>query len=405
MRRGEVRPRLRLALAAGICLLAIPAVAASQSADAAGLQYVSPDGRFQIRPKARFFLDGVSTSGSDDAARNASDHDIRILYFGVEGAIDRLAFILTADFAGDEPALRSAYLSWTEPTPAGEVEITLGNRLTERGLEGSSSSEGLPFIERNMVAGALAPQKGLYGMGLTAKLFGDTWHIAGQVAGDDVNRPELTEGAVTTTVRGHWNPVSAPEGALHLGAWGYQEDFTSDLTRLSRNTNWVSPVNDRIQVALGTLAEPRRARGLGGEIGAVRGPAWAFLEFGERRIETAALAADVQAWTLSAGWVLTGEPATYSPRAGTFVRRSPGAPLSHGGLGSLEVTCRVQRLDNSDAPFGGTGDDMTVGLNWRMESWARLMVNASHWKVESRAPAAPRRDAGDAVLARLLIAF
>ena len=65
----------------------------------------------------------------------------------------------------------------------------------------------------------------------------------------------------------------------------------------------------------------------------------------------------------------------------------------------------MQRLDNSDAPFGGTGDDMTVGLNWRMESWARLMVNASHWKVESRAPAGPRRDAGDAVLARLLIAF
>lgn len=405
MRRGEVCPRLRLALAAGICLLAIPAVAAAQAAATAGLQYESPDGRFQIRPKARFFLDGVSTSGSDDPARNVSDHDIRTLYFGVEGAVDRLTFTLVADFAGDEPALRSAYLSWSEPTPAGEVEIILGNRLTERGLEGSSSSEGLPFIERNAVAGALAPQKGLYGMGLTAKLFADTWHVAGQVAGDDINRPELTEGAVTTTVRGHWNPVSTREGVLHLGAWGYQEDFTSDLTRLSRTTNWVSPVNDRIQVTLGTLADPRRTRGLGGEIGAVRGPTWAFLEFGERRIETAALAADVQAWALSAGWVLTGEPATYSPRAGTFVRRSPAAPLSRGGLGGLEVTCRVQRLDNSDAPFGGTGQDLTVGLNWRMESWARLMVNASHWKVESRAATGPRQDAGDAILARLQIAF
>ena len=405
MRRGEARPRLRLVLAAGACLLAVPAIAASQTISLDALKYESAGGRVQIRPKARIFLDGASISGSDDPARNAGAHDIRTLYFGVEGAVDRVTFTLVADFAGDEPALRSVYLAWSEPTPLGEVEITLGNRLTERGLEGSSSSEGLPFIERNAVAGALAPQKGLYGMGLTAKLFADTWHVAGQVAGDDVNRPELTEGAVTTTVRAHWNPVSAPEGALHLGAWAFQEDFTSDLTRLSRNTNWVSPVNDHIQVALGALADPKRARGLGGEIGAVRGPTWAFLEFGERRIETAALAADIHAWTLSAGWVLTGEPATYSPRAGTFVRRSPAAPLSRGGLGSLEVTCRVQRLDNSDAPLGGTGEDLTVGLNWRMESWARLMVNASRWQVENHTVDGRRRDAGDAVLARLQIAF
>jgi len=405
VRRGEARPRLRLVLAAGACLLAVPAIAASQTISLDALKYESAGGRVQIRPKARIFLDGASISGSDDPARNAGAHDIRTLYFGVEGAVDRVTFTLVADFAGDEPALRSAYLAWSEPVPAGDLEITLGNRLTERGLEGSSSSEGLPFIERNAVAGALAPQKGLYGMGLSAKLFADNWHLAGQVAGDDVNRPELTEGAVTTTVRGHWNPVRSGEGLIHLGAWGFHEDFTPDLKRLSRNTNWVSPVNDRVQVALGSLVDPRRADGLGGEIGAVRGPTWAFLEFGQRRIETASLSAEVRAWTLSAGWMLTGDPAPYGARSGTFVRRAPTTPLSRGGLGSLELTGRVQRLDNRDAPLGGAGDDVTVGLNWRLESWARLMLNASHWQVENRTVAGLRRDAGDAVLARLQIAF
>ena len=77
----------------------------------------------------------------------------------------------------------------------------VGNRLTERTMEGSGSSETAPFLERNVVATAILPLKGSYGMGVTSRLYGRNWHVAAQVAGDDINDPGVTRDTVTTSLR------------------------------------------------------------------------------------------------------------------------------------------------------------------------------------------------------------
>jgi len=368
-------------------------------------EFVSADGRFRFKPRARVYLDTSWTGGSDHPARNISGTELRALWLGFEGQADAFSYALTADLANDEVTVRNAYVAWRDRTPAGEVEVTVGNRLTERTVEGSGSSEGAPFMERNVVAVALSPLKGLYGLGLTGKVFGDGWHVAAQIAGDDINNPGTTRDTVTSTVRAHWNPVRTDAATVHLGAWAFHEAFSSGVTRLTRNTSLAGHFNDNLTVALGTIDSPSEAVAWGLEAGGISGPAWAFAEYGERRVQGRPISAAVNAWSASAGWYLTGERPGYAARTGAWGRVRPNRPLSEGGPGAMEVAVRVQRLDNTDAPSGGLGKEVALGLNWKPEEWMRLMLDASLWRVEGPAGAYAGKDRGQAVNGRLQLSF
>lgn len=373
--------------------------------DPAVPELVSPDGGARFKLKGRLLVDVSSTNGSRYAARNITGSEARGLWVGFEGAKGPFAYQVQVDLADNDVSVKSAYLAWRGRVPVGEVEITVGNRLSERSLDGSSSSETTPFLERNAVASAITPLKGFYGMGLTGKLFGEGWHLAAQVAGDDVNNPGDARDTVTTMVRGHWNPPVGEAATVHLAAWGFHEAFSSGVTSLSRNTFWAGHFNDNLQVSLGTLAAPDTAIGYGGELGLVRGPLWSFAEYGEREIRLPAREVLVSAWSLSAGWFVTGEGAPYARRTGAFTRMRPAHPLSRGGWGSVELVGRLEGLDNSDAPFGGTGEALTLGVNWRLEEWLRLMLNASRWKTDNSAGAFVGPDDGQAVTGRMQLTF
>lgn len=370
-------------------------------------EFVSADGRFRFKPRGRAYFDGSWTGGSEHADRNISGTEARALWMGFEGQIDRFNYILSVDVANGEAAIRSAYIAWRSRTPVGEVEITLGNRLNEKGLEGSSSSEGTPFMERNAVALAVSPQKGLYSLGVGAKLFGDGWHLAAQVAGDDINNnPGTSRDTVTTMVRGHWNPVRTETGAVHLAAWSFHEAFSGGVARANRNSYWGGGhFNDNLMTPMGGLDDPSESIAWGLELGATSGPGWAFAEYGRRRIEARPISGAVEAWTLSAGWSLTGDRPGYSRRAGTWVRTAPDRPLSEGGIGAVELVGRLQRLDNTDIPLGGRGEEVTLGVNWKLEEWLRLMLDATLWRTETPAGAYAGKDAGQALNGRLQVSF
>ncbi|HEY9234734.1 MULTISPECIES: OprO/OprP family phosphate-selective porin [Phenylobacterium] len=392
------------AVAGGLAVAwAGPAGAQALSWDSGEL--VSQDGGFAIRPKGRLVLDGYSTTGSAHDARNASGREWRTLRAGLAGRSGKhLIYNVEADFQGGETVLRSTYLVWRDEWDGRELEFTLGNRLSERGLEGSSSSEGTAFMERNSVALAAAPVKGFYGWGGIAKIYGAGWHLAGEVAGEDPANREATRDTTTYLLRGHWNPVRSETGLVHLGAWAFYEDL-GERKSLSRNTNWAGHFNDQVQVALGAIADPVHGQGYGLELGGVRGRGWSFVEAGRREIDARSLHADVDAWSLSAGWSLTGEPSAYSSRSGTFVKTAPARPVSKGGFGGWDVAIRYQVLDNTDAPLGGLGREAEVGVNWRLEQWMRLMVDLSHWEVERPDGPYAGADRGDSLAGRLQLTF
>lgn len=365
-------------------------------------EFVSADGQFSFRLKGRVMLDAATTSGSSHPLRNRSGDELRTLRLGFDGMVgDHLYYTFETDFAGDKPAVKGAYVAWRTP----HSELTVGNRLSERGVEGSSSSDGTPFMERNAVASAIAPLKGFYGLGVIGKVYGRDWHLAAQVAGDDPGNRGVARDTVTYMVRGHWNPIKTRQAAVHLGAWGFYENYPSDLASLSRTTTWAGHVNDRLQVPLGALRDPVDGTGYGLELGGVAGPRWSFLEVGRREIETRTEHVEVEALSVSAGWMITGETPSYSPRGGTLTKVAPKSPLSKGGLGALEIAVRYQLLDNTDAATGGKGQEASVGLNWRLEEWMRLMVNLSHWEVDHKVGRYAGNDTGESLAGRVLVSF
>lgn len=369
-------------------------------------EFISPDGDFSFRPKGRLLMDASTTSGSRFDQRNITGTEVRALRLGVEGTMGRrLGYTLEVDFADNNPLVRGAYLVWKDRWQGTDVEITLGNRLSERTIEGSSSSDATPFMERNATASAITPLKGFYGLGVLAKAYGPDWHIAAQVAGEDVNNPGDGRDSLTYMLRGHWNPVKTKTAAIHLGAWSFYEDFAPSVTSVSRNSYWAGHFNDNLQVALGALPGPRDGVGYGVELGGVRGPGWAFLEAGRRRINTASDHVDVEAIAISAGWVLTGEAPAYTARGGTFSKARLLEPVSKGGAGSWEIAARYQLLDNTDAPVGGKGEEVTLGVNWRLEEWVRVMLNLSHWEVEQRTGPFLGSDSGNSLAGRMQISF
>ncbi len=48
-------------------------------------------------------------------------------------------------------------------------------------------------------------------------------------------------------------------------------------------------------------------------------------------------------------------------------------PVTSGGWGAFELAGRVDHYDYSDAPRGGLGKSYTLGLNWYLNDWSRLM--------------------------------
>ena len=351
-------------------------------------------------------LDASTTGGSRYDARNMAGDELRALRFGVEGMLGpHLFYTAEGDFAGDKAILRGTYLAWRDRWAGKDVELVLGNRLSERGVDGSSSSDGTPFLERNAVALAVIPLKGFYGWGGIAKVYGADWHVTAQIAGDDPGNLGVAKDVTSYLARAHWNPVKSADGVVHVGAWGFYEDFPPDMASHSRNVSWAGHINTHVQVPLGTLHDPVHGAGYGLELGGIRGPLWGFVEAGRREIDTRGghVAADATAWT--AGWMITGEAPAYSARGGTFVKIGPQAPVSKGGPGAWEVAVRYQTLDNTDAPQGGKGAEAEIGVNWRLEDWLRLLVSASHWEVTNRAGPYMGTDEGDSLTGRLQIAF
>jgi phosphate-selective porin OprO/OprP len=367
--------------------------------------FIGPDG-MSFRPKARLLIDASTTDGSRYDARNISGTEVRMLRLGFEGAVNpHLAYVMEVDFADSNAAVKSAYVAWRDNWRGTDVEFTLGNRLSERSIDGSSSTDALPFMERNAVASALAPLKGFYGVGVIGKAFGPGWHLAAQVAGDEIANPGDARDTVTYLARGHWNPIRSSTAIAHVGAWGFYEEYSSGLTSLTRNSLWGGHFNDNVQVPLGVLPGPGNGAGYGAELGGAIGPRWVLGEAGRREISTLAGRVHVDAWAVTAGWLITGEASPYSARSGAFGRIRPNQPLSKGGLGSFELVARYQQLDNSDAPLGGKGQEATIGLNWRLEEWMRLMFNLSHWEVVHRSGAFNGSDSGDTLAGRMQLTF
>ncbi|MEH3047296.1 OprO/OprP family phosphate-selective porin [Sphingomonas adhaesiva] len=393
-------------------------VARAREANAAGVTtewgaglpvFHSADGIYTFKPRGRILTDVSSTFGSGYDGRNITTTGMRALRLGIEGGVaSHFFYQFEIDFSENETDVVTAFLGWRNRIAPGlDYDVRAGHLFNDRGFEGSTGSDSTPFLERTVVATAIIPQRAFYGIGIMPRLFWKTGHASLTLTGDRVDGNQAVSDSRTVLARAHWNPIKDDNKVLHLGLWGFDEALSSAATTLTRNTVIGGRFNGALRVGTGPLTGGTGTTGYGAEVGGYIGPAWLMGEAGQRHARLDAGRPDFvsTAWSLSGGWFLTGDLPPYNPRLGSFGQPRVLRPIFDGGPGAIELTARYENLDYSDLLTGGRGWAATAGVNWYLNSFTRLQLNAIHWKTDNRAGPYVSPDDGQTVSTRVAVTF
>jgi len=369
-------------------------------------RFTSPDGSLNFRLRGRLFADVSGTGGSRFGELNTTGTEIRSLRFGAEGAYNLFSWVVEGDFADNAVAWKSAYVAWGHTLFGRRSELSVGNRLEDRGFDGASGGGNTPFQERNVVALALLPAHGNFGVGLTERIAGEGWHASFAVTGNDLSNPGNNRDTVTYSTRAHINPIKSERGVLHLGAWGLYEDIAKGDSAGLRNWGQGGHFNDNAKTRAGALSGVTSAHAFGGELAAFSGPFWAYGEWGRRELKSATLGRrDYDAYAVSAGWFLGGGRPAYNARAGTWVGVKVANPVTAGGAGVWELKARYETLDYTKLPTGGEGEAWTFGANWYLNNNSRILFDAVYWETDNRSGSYLGADEGYTLNARFQVTF
>jgi phosphate-selective porin len=264
------------------------------------------------------------------------------------------------------------------------LHITGGNMKLPVSPEWLTSASKTDFIERNLVADALAP-----GRDWGVKLSGDVRKVTYQLGvfkGDG----RVDQSRSDTTAAGRLE-VNLLRG-LELGVSASQAKVNADAAEvadpLARGVSFHAPSGFRVYERHFVDGTRRR---LGGDARLRRGPIGLRAEFlqmtSERKGQGSVfddLPAEVaRGWSASATWLMTGDK-----KARTI---KPDHPLNHGGIGAVELGVRYDALRvDDDGPatgFEGAGSrarnirpvggrTLTGGLSWWPLEFVRFYGNA-----------------------------
>jgi phosphate-selective porin OprO/OprP len=333
---------------------------------------------------------------------------MRALRLGIEGGVGNNFFWqFESDFSENEVDIVTAFVGWRNKIGKSDYDVRIGHLFNDRSFEGATGSDSTPFMERTVVATAIIPQRGFYGLGIMPRLFWKTGHASLTVTGDRIDGNQSGNDSRTILGRVHWNPIKTRDSVLHLGLWGFDEALAANAGTLTRNTVIGGRFNGALRVSSGPLIGGTGTTGYGGELGGYVGPVWLMGEAGERHARLDGGRPDFvsKAWSVSGGWFITGDLPPYNPRLGSFGQPSVLKPIFDGGPGAIELTARYENLDYSDLLLGGQGWAATVGVNWYLNSFARIQLNGVQWSTDNRSGNTIGRDDGQTVSARMAVTF
>ena len=341
----------------------------------------SADKEFQYRLQGRMQLD----AGLYRDVRNqlTSDAGLRRGRLGVTGRLWhawRVEFEIEHD--DNELKVQDVWLSYDQ-IPS--VLVKVGHFKEPFSLEYLSSSLDTTFLERALPS-PLALGRNL-GVGysqwgkdwrLTAGLFG---RRLGELLMDDDG--SIAGNGVATTTRLTVSPINRTGQTVHLGVSASYRTRVGESSRLH-----VVQLRSRSDIHYGRAGFPDREQLLdanhvslwGTEVAVIMGSALIQGEYiraniGQLPFSSMPSASFVGAYVQTA-WVLTGARRLYSHTAredGELGRVSSSHPK-----GTWELAARYSWLDlntRTTSGAGGQADNVTVGLNWYVNLYIRVMVN------------------------------
>lgn len=379
-----------------------------------GASLKSADGSYEFKLRAlvqgdgRFFFD-------DDTVPQNDTFLFRRIRPTIEGSLGKLvAFRLTPEFAGDSATIVDAYVD-VKFNPA--YTLRVGKVKGPIGLERLQSGGAIPLIERSFPT-ELAPNRDI-GVQLQGELADSR---VSYVAGIYNGAPDGRDAATTN-----------PDDEFEYSGRVFFEPFKNDATAWSglgfgiagsigdkrgtgnnflpryRTQGQAQFFNYRASVA----ADGEHSR-ISPQAYLYSGRLGLLAEYivSRQELVVGATRAELEnkAWQATAGFVLTGEDASYR---GVVKPSSPFNP-GQGGWGAWEVVARYGGLDVDDAAFPLFADPSiaankatawTLGLNWYLNSNLKLVVNYLNTRFEGGAAAGADREDEKALFTRLQVAF
>lgn len=382
----------RLAQSAGLgAMIALGLTATAAAQDAPKTYKGAPEfefGELTIKPRGRIFLDQVwqEVDRENGADEDLEDGRVRMARIGVQGSYgDHLSFVVEGDFGLEQSNWEDVYVEYT---PADGTTFTAGHFKTVA-LENMTSDTYTTFMERGPFTDVLGVGRTLNVQG---RLNGKNWTAAAFVLGDNINNPSVPSDRPTGSeeqygfgARATYAPIVTDTTQAHLGAWVRRRD-RADQSNYSygarNNTNFGSRYVNTGGVGV-------RDTQIGLE-GALVHRNWSVQgEWANAHIERFQdVQDDVQVWYVFASWFPTGESRRYQPDEGQFGRVKVKRPVTQGGLGALELAVRYDRADLTDVgtPSAGEYSGWTLGANWYLHPYMRVMANYTDSKNELRTP-------------------
>lgn len=221
----------------------------------------------------------------------------------------------------------------------------------------------------------------------------------------DSRRPDRPD-TLTVLTRGHWNPIVRPDGFVHLGGWAFHETLSTNQPAIVRTIALAGRNNEPGRLTSGALAPADQGEGFGLEAGGVWRRGWALAEWGERRFDYAtAPSIQFDATSLSAGLFLFGAKPSFSQKTGSWTKTRVASPVTDGGPGAVELLMRWEDVDLGVPTVGGDGGAFTLGANWYLSDFSRLMLNVIRWNTENRSGSYLGEDKGTSIVARAQVSF
>ncbi|MDJ0512074.1 MAG: porin [Methyloceanibacter sp.] len=397
------------------------AASAKASADAGGSdldikvkwkgapQISSGDGKFKFKIRGRINLDynGIDNDRAITGVDDINGVELRRGRIGVEGHLYYdWKYKFEVDWAGDESAVKDAYIAYANWGPWKKSEIILGNHFAAASLEEMTSSRYITFLERASFIEAFTLDRRI-GAGLWV---GDKhWSFQTGYYGAEVDTAgDFFDDETVATVRGTVAPINTGSTVVHLGA-AYRhrnagslrdkEDGNDNLIRYrARGANL--HLNERF-VATPRIAQHEDMFNLEGMFLYNR-----FSLQGEyNQVETsvpssiANVSPTYDGWYISASLFLTDDKRNYKADAGQFGRQKVNNPfdLKTGGWGAWEIAGRYDvinladgaaQINASTAPnaveCSECGDQETwlIALNWWINDYTALKFNYNQSEID-----------------------
>lgn len=338
--------------------------------------YKSADGDHEVALTGRVYLEAGRVE-DDDSAATGNDKQVRQGRVGLVGRYRPadIRYKIEADFAGNDPDLKDAYVEWD-----GIVTVRGGQFRTPNSLENQTSSRFTTFQERARFVEAF---------GLARQVGGNVGiNLANFTANFGAFRGDVGTGKeqAGTTYAGRltYGPSIGPV-QLHLGGSVRYRKRDTGQPILRYRARAQSALSNRF---VDTAAIGREDKFYGVEGAAVWGPVALQGEYSWAKVDLAPAAAGPSDPTFSGGymelsWYMTGEQRQYSPSKGRFSRTKVKHPVTEGGPGAWQLAYRFDHLDLTDKTvFGGEQQTQILGFNWHVTERQRIMVNYSWSQIE-----------------------